>query len=130
MFAEYLAGSADPQGDAEQARRRIGARTVDQDHAADGSTPTAQERVVRMLDEIGFDPEVSADGQAILLHRCPFHELASDRPDIVCAIHLGLIRRALHQLGLPAEAVRLVPSVTPRLCMLEIGLRPPALGTL
>jgi predicted ArsR family transcriptional regulator len=129
VFAEYLSGSTDPHGEAEEAGRRLGARTMGQGHDADEATPTAQQRVVRMLDEIGFDPEVSADGQAILLHRCPFHELAQDRPDIVCAIHLGLIRGALQELGLPQEAVRLVPSVTPRLCVLELGLRPPALGT-
>jgi hypothetical protein len=44
---------------------------------------------------------------------------------VVCGIHLGLIRGALEQLGAPEDAVRLVPFVTPTLCVVEIGPRPP-----
>jgi predicted ArsR family transcriptional regulator len=29
-----------------------------------------------MLDDIGFQPELAADGAEIRLHHCPFHELA------------------------------------------------------
>jgi len=74
-----------------------------------------------MLDAIGFQPELTDDRTAIRLHHCPFHELARDQPDIVCSIHLGLIRRALQQLGASPEAMRLVPFVTPRLCVVELG---------
>ena len=48
--------------------------------------------MTNLLDEIGFQPELTPDGTAILLHHCPFHELARDRPEIVCNIHLGLLR--------------------------------------
>jgi predicted ArsR family transcriptional regulator len=86
------------------------------------------ERVVRMLDDIGFQPELVAGGSEIRLRHCPFHELARDRPEVVCSIHLGLIRGALQQLGAPEEALRLVPFVTPTLCVVEIGPRPPVWG--
>ena len=71
-----------------------------------------------------FQPELTDDGSAIRLHHCPFHELATRQQDIVCGIHLGLLRGALEQLGAPLEATRLVPFVTPRLCLVELGVRP------
>jgi predicted ArsR family transcriptional regulator len=77
-----------------------------------------------MLDDIGFRPEPSADGSEVRLHNCPFHELARDRQEVVCAMHLGLIRGALEQLGTSEETVRLVPFVTPTLCVVQIGPRP------
>lgn len=81
-----------------------------------------RERVVRMLDGIGFQPELTADRTAIRLRHCPFHELARHQPEIVCGIHLWLIRGALRQLGAPAEATRLVPFATRRLCVVELGV--------
>ena len=101
------------------AGERFGAELVESWRA--GETAATLERVVRMLDDIGFQPELTADRTAIRLHHCPFHELARDQPDIVCGIHLGLIRGALLQLGAPPEATRLVPFVTPRLCVVELG---------
>ena len=75
-----------------------------------------------MLDDIGFRPEL-VPGEIRLGH-CPFHELARDRQEVVCGIHLGLVRGALQQLGASEQAVRLVPFLTPTLCVVEIGPRP------
>jgi len=127
VFAAYLHDADDPQAAAEEAGRRFGARSVDGagDDAGIGAGPSAAlERVVRMLDDIGFQPELALGGSVIRLRHCPFHELARDRQEVVCGIHLGLIRGALQQLGAPEEALRLVPFVTPSLCMVEIGPRP------
>ena len=122
VFAAYLHEAEDPQAAAEEAGRRFGARSID---LAGAAPSAAQERVVRMLDDIGFQPELVAGGSEIRLRHCPFHELARDRPEVVCSIHLGLIRGALQQLGAPEEALRLVPFVTTTLCVVEIGPRPP-----
>jgi predicted ArsR family transcriptional regulator len=122
VFAEFLHDSDDPQATAEEAGRRFGARSVDLSQAEPSA---ALDRVVRMLDDIGFQPELAAGGSEIRLHHCPFHELVRDRQDVVCGIHLGLIRGALQQLGAPEQALRLVPFVTPTLCVVEIGPRPP-----
>ena len=122
VFAAYLHEAEDPQAAAEEAGRRFGARSID---LAGAAPSAALERVVRMLDDIGFQPELVAGGSEIRLRHCPFHELARDRPEVVCSIHLGLIRGALQQLGAPEEALRLVPFVTPTLCVVEIGPRPP-----
>jgi predicted ArsR family transcriptional regulator len=123
VFAAYLDDADDPEAAAEEAGRRFGVRSADAD-VGDRSPATALQRVVQMLDDIGFQPELAADGAEIRLHHCPFHELARDRQSVVCATHLGLIRGALAQLGAPEEVVRLVPFVTPTLCVVEIGPRP------
>lgn len=123
VFAAYLHDADDPQAAAEEAGRRFGARSVDEAGIGDGPS-AALERVVRMLDDIGFQPELAPGGAEIRLRHCPFHELARDRQEVVCGIHLGLIRGALQQLGAPEEALRLVPFVTPSLCAVQIGPRP------
>jgi len=125
VFAAYLHDADDPQAAAEEAGRRFGAGSVHEPGVGGG--PPAVERVVQMLDDIGFQPELAADGSGaveIRLRRCPFHELARDSEGVVCAIHLGLIRGALQQLGSPGAAVRLVPFVTPTLCVVQIGPPP------
>ena len=128
VFAAYLHDADDPQAAAEEAGRRFGARSVE-DAGPDGAGPddasAALERVVQMLDDIGFQPELAPAGDEIRLRHCPFHELARDRQEVVCGIHLGLIRGALQQLGAPQEALRLVPFVTPTLCVVQIGPRSP-----
>ena len=113
ILAEYLSGP----GAAEEAGVRFGARWV----ARGPAGGVTLDRVIRMLDDIGFRLEVTPDGSAIRLHHCPFHELARGLQEVVCRVHLGLIRGALQQLGAPAEAIRLVPIVTPRLCLVELG---------
>jgi predicted ArsR family transcriptional regulator len=125
VFAAYLHDADDPQATAEEAGRRFGARSID---LAGPGPSAALERVVRMLDDIGFQPEVDAAVSEIRLRPCPFNELARERPDVVCGIHLGLIRGALEQLGAPEQALRLRPFVTPTLCVVEIGPRPPGWG--
>jgi len=49
-------------------------------------------RIVTVLDDTGFSPRLSGGGARIELHSCPFMELARNRPDVVCTVHLGLIR--------------------------------------
>ena len=99
VLAAYLRAAEEPEAAAVAAGERFGAELVEPWRA--GETAATLERVVRMLDDIGFQPELTADRTAIRLHHCPFHELARDQPDIVCGIHLGLIRGALLQLGAP-----------------------------
>jgi predicted ArsR family transcriptional regulator len=126
VLADHLRESADPQASTLEAGRRFGAAFVEP-HDPDGDgrdRAGALDRVVRMLDAIGFRPELTADRGAIRLHHCPFLELARDQPDVVCRIHLGVVRGALEQLGAPAEAVRLLPFVAPGTCVVELGPPP------
>ena len=52
---------------------------------------------MRLLDEQGFEPE--AEGNELHMRRCPFHDLAEQHPQVVCAAHRGLISGALEELG-------------------------------
>jgi predicted ArsR family transcriptional regulator len=78
------------------------------------------ERLVGLFAALGFQPELADDGRRILLHRCPFREVAERYPQVVCSLHLGLMRGALAALGGPLEATRLEPFVAPRLCVAQL----------
>jgi predicted ArsR family transcriptional regulator len=89
-----------------------------------GALVDAVGELVDVLDSLGFDPEVS--GEEILMHECPFRSAARERPDVVCAVHQGLVQRMLGR-GAPAASVgpgaRLVPFVEPELCVVRLGAR-------
>ncbi len=82
--------------------------------------------VTSMLEELGFRPEIHAvgGGTDVLLRNCPFREVAEEHSDLVCAVHLGIIRGALEQFGEPVKATALDPFVTPHTCVAR--LRTPA----
>ncbi len=79
----------------------------------------AARHVVELLDEHGFEPE--REGHDVLMHRCPFRDLAEEHGDVVCSVHLGLIRGALEEIGAPVEATALEPFVEPGLCRARLG---------
>jgi predicted ArsR family transcriptional regulator len=106
----------------------------------DGVDPLGEtgvlERVVGLLDDVGFAPTVgdahggeglAAGGSTVIeLHRCPFATVAREHRDVVCGVHLGLLRGALSELGAPPTSVRLEPFVRPDLCLAT--LTPQAAG--
>lgn len=86
--------------------------------AADGLV-----RLTELLADVGFDPHVStkADtGTEIRLRHCPFLELAETHRELVCALHLGLVRGALEQLGNPWRAETLTPFADPHSCLAKL----------
>lgn len=85
----------------------------------------AVERLVEMLAEIGFQPQLvhGSRGRRILMRPCPFLELARAHQDVICPIHLGLIRGALSDLGAKTRATRLEPFVEPGLCIVSLARR-------
>ncbi len=87
----------------------------------------AVSRLLAVLAEIGFAPETGpAPGQhEVWLRRCPFHEVAEHRRDVVCQLHLGLMQGMLDQVRAPVAAVRIQPFAEPSLCIAELAPRPP-----
>ena len=83
------------------------------------SAGDAADQVVRLLDEHGFEPE--RENGDVIMRRCPFRDLAEQHGDIVCSVHLGLIRGALAEIGAPVTATRLEPFVEPGLCRARLG---------
>ncbi|MHA6794510.1 helix-turn-helix transcriptional regulator [Pseudonocardia bannensis] len=80
-------------------------------------------QVSGMFAELGFEPDVTRDGEdlQIRLHTCPFRAVAAEHPDVVCSLHLGLLRGALTELRAPATVSSLVPFVEPHLCVAHIA---------
>ena len=89
------------------------------------SDEEAVTRLIGLLDEIGFQPslEERARGRRILMRPCPFFELARAHQDVICPIHLGLIRGALAELGGKTRATKLEPFAQPDLCVLHLARR-------
>lgn len=89
-------------------------------------SPTAEESVVQvsgLFAELGFEPELVREGQdlQIRLHACPFRAVAQEHPEVVCSMHLGLLRGALAELGAPATTSSLRPFAEPHLCVAHIS---------
>lgn len=115
VLAESLARtSSDPVAEARQAGRAWGRDIIAR--RADGSAGV-RETVVAMMDEQGFAPQDTGDD--ILLHRCPLIEAATRHPDIVCAVHQGMIDAILTVRDSHARS-RLVPFTAPGQCTLQV----------
>lgn len=127
LLAEMLAGqltatSNDVARDAVAAGREWGTYLVERPPPY---TPTprdaARAEVIRLMDRLGFQPELTDDGSRVLLHRCPFTDIARRHPEVVCALHLGIMQGALRTLGAPLETRDLEPFVQPSLCVAHIS---------
>jgi len=80
-------------------------------------------RLVSAMEDIGFAPEAVTRGRRrkVLLHRCPFREVAQERPEVVCSIHLGLMNGLLAELDAPLEVDQLDPFVEPSQCVASLS---------
>jgi predicted ArsR family transcriptional regulator len=120
VLSGTLAAADDGAGAAERAGREWGrflaprrlplVRTSDED---------ARRGVTALLEEQGFRPEACAEG--VLMRRCPFHDLAESQPEIVCAVHKGLIDGALEELGSDLHVSRLDVFVEPDVCVARLS---------
>jgi len=118
LAAQIARTSRQPHTDAVDAGRMWGAELarqsqVRQDPASDpavraggparpAATPrglSVRREVVRMLDELGFAPATDVRARIVKLRRCPLLEAAHQQTEVVCGVHLGIVRGALDQLG-------------------------------
>jgi predicted ArsR family transcriptional regulator len=94
---------------------------------AEVSDDEAVGRLLELLAEVGFEPSLdtssdpTGDRLRILMRPCPFLELAQRHRDVVCPIHLGLMRGALAELGAATTATELQPFVRPDLCVAKLS---------
>ncbi len=138
MLTSMIAGTMpEPGGATEEAGRQWGAYLAEQPPPY--QQPSAAEAVSRLaaiMEGLGFAPQAEAadDGRQFLLNlrQCPFREVAERHRDVICSLHLGLMRGALHRMRAPVTADRLDPLVEPSLCIARLtasegpGAREPA----
>ena len=130
MLAGFInAGLPDPEAGAELAGRSWGGYLSAQFRPHPGDPvdlQAASEIVRRMMDRLGFEPELTPteDGVDLLLHNCPFRDIASRYPQTVCSLHLGILKGALADVKSDTEATVLLPFVTPTLCVARLASQP------
>lgn len=83
--------------------------------------PEATARVAELLGERGYAAQ-AGDGE-IRMRRCPFLDLAETQPEIVCAVHRGLIDGAFEELGADVVVERLDVLVEPDLCVARLAAK-------
>ena len=109
ILASYLAGSErDPSARAEEAGRAWGAHLVPK--PAPFTSISKQEtldEVVRLHEQYGFKAELrqANSGQAIVLKRCPFQEVATTYQTVVRPVHLGLTGERSRSSGLASKRI-------------------------
>jgi len=122
-LADGLADTPDPRRRMVQAGRSWGRRQAAATTAGP-SDPIA--RLVRMLAELDFAPERPTDRRCIGLRHCPFLELALDRPEVTCPLHLGLMQGAMEAWGSSVTVDRVDAFVEPDLCLARLSTNDPS----
>jgi predicted ArsR family transcriptional regulator len=129
-LASALAGviartSPSPAEDAAIAGEEWG-RDLVRGRGGGGTSEDARDSVVEMLDDLGFAPTADPDEPSrIRLTRCPLLEAAHRHPEVVCAVHLGIVRGALASQGADPTGTELRPFAEPGACVLVV---PPLAG--
>ncbi|KQV13362.1 hypothetical protein ASE03_14255 [Kitasatospora sp. Root187] len=97
---------------------RLGAVQAGRDWGAELPPDDAPliERVRAAAERWGFRPEPGPDGE-LLLRDCPFLRTAERHPEVICAVHQGL----LDALADGQDTVRLHPFSAPGVCSITIG---------
>jgi len=90
-----------------------------------GSSPltgeAARTEVVRLMADLGFEPQVDRQAPAeVRLTRCPLLEAAHRYPEVVCAVHLGLVRGVLTAHGADPGGTDLHAFSEPGACLLVV----------
>jgi len=142
LAAQIARSSRQPRSDSIEAGRTWGRDLIRDGRAkmaADGATAAdstsvdpaapaipaivARREVVGLLDDLGFAPLADARVGVVKLRRCPLLEAAHQSPEVVCGVHLGVVRGALEELGADAgrtEQTALQPFSEPGACRLEL----------
>ena len=126
MLTSMIAGTmAEPGKAAEGAGREWGAYLTEQPPPYQKlTTAAAVARLRAIMEELGFSPQAQAgDGAGqyrLRLRQCPFREVAQQHQDVICALHLGLMRGALTRMRAPVTAARLDPFTEPSLCVAHL----------
>jgi len=124
VLAEALSGEPDvTRQRAEDAGRRWAETQVP---VQDLSWEDGTRQVGNVFTRLGFAPRVvdDRDGRHVELTACPFREVARAHPEVVCAVHAGLLQGTLSRLSVPeAQQAGIRPFVAPDLCIVDLPRR-------
>lgn len=120
LAAAIARTSTAPRADATLAGEEWGRELVRNRGASPTSTAAARDRVLELLDDLGFAPRRDVDPTLVHLTRCPLLEAAHRHPDVVCGVHLGVVRGALEENGADPSGTDLVPFAEPGACRLVL----------
>jgi predicted ArsR family transcriptional regulator len=125
-LAAALAGSIarnsrHPQDDAAAAGEAWGHQLAHDRAEAPADPVAARGAVLDLLDDLGFAPgQDPREPSRVRLERCPLLAAAHRHPEVVCAVHLGLVRGALEEYGADPAGSDLVPFAEPGACLLVV----------
>ena len=80
--------------------------------------------MIVLLESVGFEPERLENGEGglrLLLHACPFREVATTHRRVVCSVHRGVIRGALAELGGALTVTELQPFAQGGACAVDLA---------
>jgi predicted ArsR family transcriptional regulator len=126
LAASIARTSRAPEQDAAAAGEAWG-HELARDRAAEASDDPvgAGRAVLELLDDLGFEPRPDPEVPSrVRLTRCPLLAAAHRHPEVVCGVHLGLVRGALQEHGADPSGSDLVPFAEPGACLLVM----PSLG--
>ncbi|HEX7405252.1 MAG TPA: hypothetical protein VF307_04940 [Candidatus Nanopelagicaceae bacterium] len=79
-----------------------------------------RQRVYEVLKSLGYSPRANAKRKVIHLQTCPLLAAAKLEPEIICSVHLGLVRGLITQAGEDCDEVELAPFAQPGSCRLTL----------
>ena len=129
MLTSLITGTMpEPGKAAEAAGREWGAYLTEQPPPYQKlSAEEAVGKLTEIMEELGFSPQAEdGDGEGhyrLCLRQCPFREVAQHHQDVICSLHLGLMRGALARMRAPVTADGLDPFVEPSLCVARLTER-------
>lgn len=77
------------------------------------------QRLMTCMSGLGYAPHLEQDGALMVLRPCPFAEIAGADPDVVCQLHLGLMRGVVGD-DQPLRVAALRPWVTEARCEADL----------
>jgi predicted ArsR family transcriptional regulator len=95
------------------AAHEFGAKLGRRALAAENEQVTGSALISSALDEHGFESCRSADG-TIVLRNCPFHQLATRHPEVVCGMSLALIEGLVAAIGPGGTGSGAYPMLDPK----------------
>ncbi len=127
-LAQHIAAHSENPAAEGEAAGRAWARALPPAHYASARSATSgqgvRNHVVQALEQAGFGVERNKAATALTLTTCPIVEAARNNPEVVCAVHLGLVKEVMKGGGLPEREAELLPFAGPGFCTLRLPADP------